>query len=195
MNRYAMAAAALFAVSACGDDSEPDVFVVPDAEQTFEMAILELMAGVPLALSLGDAPEEPSVVYTCTDGGTITIPTVQLTDSISCTVGGSTETSYEADYSVTAVYEDCTVGRLTINGALDYDVDTDQSAVRCTSSGTLVGPITRRTMLMGRLELDGDVNGTCDIDMSWTATSTGASSYTGTICGYDAEEIVTGIEQ
>lgn len=109
--------------------------------------------------------------YTCPGAGSITYNGNYYVDTVG---SANVEFNYEAEFNK------CTDGNgLTIDGLIDYALSVETSD---TGSSVVYS-------YEGELTWDGDVQGSCELSMnaSVTTTTTSASvSYSGSICGYDA---------
>lgn len=77
------------------------------------------------------------------------------------------------------------IGDITIDGGMDY-------AVSVSSSGDS-DDVT--VTMHGKLSFSGDINGACDIDVKLSVSSmqdSNSVSYSGSICGHDAEVTING---
>lgn len=91
----------------------------------------------------------------------------------------ATSGSSDVSFNLATEFDACAGSGVTISGSLDYAASV--SATSGSASTTLT--------MKGSLSYEGDVEGSCDIDMkasvSASAGSVGAS-YEGSICGHDA---------
>ena len=177
---------------ACGDDDNAESLSMSEARLGFQGALVTLTEGSASALRFGDSlpADETSVAYRCREGGTVTMPIVELTDIVfSCTVDGSTTTLYDVSFTTTATYDDCVVDGVAINGVVTYNVEEIENDSTCTSTGLLeYAPIVVAYALDGVLEFSGKTEGTCPVDIDWLSTD---EDFTGTICGFDAVDFAS----
>ncbi len=132
-----------------------------DAQQAFGVALSVTTLGSAQAGSV--STDGSSFTYTCPGGGSATFS------------GTFDETGTSGDFAWSITYDGCVSNGITIDGQINYD-------------GTFTETSSQLEMT-GELNFSGDIEGSCELDVNWSAT-TGASSasfeYEGSICGYDA---------
>lgn len=117
------------------------------------------------------AAAQVDYTWNCTSGGTAHFAGEASADA----AGGSSD----VNFTLATEFSDCSVSGVTISGSLDY-------AAMVSASGA--GSSTTFTM-KGSLSYSGEVDGSCDIDMTLSASVGGGTvgaSYKGSICGHDA---------
>ncbi|MEM6731260.1 MAG: hypothetical protein AAF658_06870 [Myxococcota bacterium] len=105
--------------------------------------------------------------FTCPAGGSATF-TGTFDDSAS---------QEQFDWSIT--YNSCDTGGLVIDGQITYTAQLTEHANSSTATFSM----------RGSLEFSGDIDGDCELNVNWTAASSGddvSFEYNGSICGFDA---------
>lgn len=124
--------------------------------------------------------------------------TYEIDSSVSCSGGGSAGFSgdmelisgsaagFDFDYTFAYTFEACTEGEYIMDGNMNIAGE---------ATSTIDGTDITTSMIFsysGTLEISGAATGSCDFDLTVTATSGPGSTMdmtmTGTICGMDAEE-------
>ncbi len=115
--------------------------------------------------------------------GRIVIDTeINLEDPENAGGGASTE------FSLTIAFDGCEIDGVQLDGSLTWEQILDVES----QGGDI--EIDYAWSYQGRVDFSGEVEGSCEIDMSATATEDdyedlGAHDYDGTMCGFAAEEV------
>lgn len=126
----------------------------------------------------------------CPNGGKMKLEGSATLDSQLGTVEGwDSYASVALEFDLGVKFRRCKIDGIKLGGELDYALtfDVDSSAGTASLEWSYTGDVT----------FHGDVEGRCEIDMHASANSGDAFSnldvraYTGSMCGFDAEEIST----
>ncbi|MEL6340183.1 MAG: hypothetical protein AAFP04_10870 [Myxococcota bacterium] len=148
-----------FSLVACGSDDLSE----EESQQAFAAALsIGTLGSSEASLSVED---DGSFTFSCPGGGTATF-------------SGTTDDDGER-FDWTIRYNDCVSSGLTINGSINYSGEVMDDGATFDSS----------FVMDGVLEFSGDVEGSCELDVRYTTSSSGTNvtfDYEGSICGYDA---------
>lgn len=186
-NKLILSAIACIGLVGCAEQLNEE-----DSRVAFTAVQATLEAGVAAAPAAGSAAHTgPSVTFRDEVGAAVDY-------DFACFGGGkahfsgTVNVSSEPDSDQVAVdlstdFNGCKAegGDITIDGGMDY-------AVSVSSAGDS-DDVT--VTMHGKLSFSGDINGACDIDVKLSVSSTQDSSsvtYSGSICGHDAEVTVNG---
>lgn len=181
-NRIVLSSLATFFLVGCSQELSEK-----DAQVAFGAALTVLQSGGAMAQSSAgatpvqadDAPAfragaEAAVDYdfACPGGGT-----ARFAGSV---VAASDETSGQATFTFQTDFAACkSLANITIDGNMDYasSISGTAEAVQLTFS------------MSGSLSFSGEVEGSCDIDLTLNASATAGSAggtFEGSVCGHDA---------
>lgn len=107
---------------------------------------------------------------------------------VACPAGGAMHFEYAVDdgaldafaFDYAMTFQACVANDVTLDGALRYAIDGAQAGAAFSFS----------YVYEGALDFSGACEGSCEIDMRGSLSSSGALLYEGTFCGYDVTELV-----
>lgn len=182
--RLVLLVSALLAPMGCDGDEPTTSIDVRDAEAGWYAANHAVAVGQVDLLDRVDAGEIGDILVRCPDGGRLRL------------VGESND---QSDFQLDAMFEDCIdagvmmSGDLTIVASVGLGEGAEGELPEDGGSAELV------VDYQGRLRLDGDIEGSCGIDVHVRAPAVAYSGVTnvgvtveGTVCGHDAFAVVHG---
>jgi hypothetical protein len=172
--------AALATAVACSDGGDAEAIGTRDAELGWYAANHAVAVAQLGLLDRLDAGERGDILVRCADGGRMRL------------VG---ESNHQDDLQLDAMFEDCIDegvmigGDLTIVASIEHPVELAEGGG---SAGVFVD-------YRGRLRLDGDAEGACEIDVQVRTPAPGVVAPSddeiaigGTVCGLDARAVLQG---
>lgn len=134
-----------------------------------------LATGEEVAFRGTDAAADVDYTWSCTGGGTAHYVGTASVVSDGAGAGG-------VNFTLATTFDGCSVSGITISGDLDYVAEVTTSAGSATSSLTM----------RGSLSYEGQVEGSCDWDLTMKVAASGvgggsaSAEFSGSICGHDA---------
>lgn len=191
----------LFLLAGCGQNSITE----GEAEESWRVVSGPLNAGQEkiqaraeeLGAELAFRDEPVTATADCDDSGD-----VQFTLDVSLDADGASAGDPAVDF--TAAFRTCRALDSTVHGALDIEPPASSgrpsgggdggpgggSGDAGTADADAGGRPPNAVGYEGELQFAGDVDGTCEVDMLIIPSEGGQPTYSGSWCGYDAEDVL-----
>ncbi len=153
-------------LAACGGGLSKDESARAWSSMNGSLAVGQAQAAQS-ASALSTAPGSVELSVPCVEGGSLSLS------------GTFDTTASPATFAFSVTFDQCKHGGIAANGNLDYALSVTDS------------PFSMLYTWSGNVDFSGDVDGSCAVDVTMSGSAGGFSS-TGSICGHDVDQVISG---